>query len=203
MPKPKVVFVLGGPGAGKGTACTRLVEEGGWAHLSAGDCLRAERKREGSANGELINNYIAEGKIVPVAITIALLLAEMDRLGKEGTTQFLIDGFPRNLDNYDGWNSQAGASTDVLGCICMECPFEILTARIMNRAKEAAAAGEEVRKDDNMESLTKRFETYKTESMPIMEKYREQGLEYQVTADGGKEEVYAAFKAHIDTALRA
>lgn len=52
--KPKVVFVLGGPGAGKGTQCANIVKEFGWCHLSAGDLLRAERA-SGSADADLIN----------------------------------------------------------------------------------------------------------------------------------------------------
>ena len=51
----RVVFVLGGPGSGKGTMCARIVEKYGWVHLSAGDLLRAERKDPKSKNGELIN----------------------------------------------------------------------------------------------------------------------------------------------------
>ena len=48
MAKPNVVFVLGGPGAGKGTQCAKIVEQFGFVHLSAGDLLRAERKLAGS-----------------------------------------------------------------------------------------------------------------------------------------------------------
>ena len=48
MAKPNVVFVLGGPGAGKGTQCAKIVEQFGFVHLSAGDLLRAERKSPGS-----------------------------------------------------------------------------------------------------------------------------------------------------------
>jgi len=68
-PLPKetcVVFVLGGPGAGKGTQCALLCKEFGFVHLSAGDLLREERMRAGSPYGELINNYIKEGQIVPM-----------------------------------------------------------------------------------------------------------------------------------------
>lgn len=68
-PEFRVVFVLGGPGSGKGTMCARIVDKYGWVHLSAGDLLRAERKDPTSKNGELINDFIKEGKIVPVEIT--------------------------------------------------------------------------------------------------------------------------------------
>ena len=56
----RVVFVLGGPGVGKGTQCAKIVEQYGWVHLSAGDLLR-EEVNSGSPNGEMINGYIKEG----------------------------------------------------------------------------------------------------------------------------------------------
>jgi UMP-CMP kinase len=59
-----VIFVLGGPGVGKGTQCTNLVKDYGFVHLSAGDLLREEQNRDGSEFGELIRTYIKEGKIV-------------------------------------------------------------------------------------------------------------------------------------------
>lgn len=82
--KPIVIFILGGPGAGKGTQCDRIVSTFGFKHLSAGDLLREERcvclkferannRASGSADAVLIENYIKEGKIVPVKITVSLL----------------------------------------------------------------------------------------------------------------------------------
>jgi hypothetical protein len=60
-PKPQVVFVLGGPGAGKGTQCANIVREYGWVHLSAGDLLRAERE-SGSENAAMINRCCCGGE---------------------------------------------------------------------------------------------------------------------------------------------
>lgn len=100
--KPRVVFVLGGPGAGKGTQCAKLVDEFGFVHLSAGDLLRRERD-SGSEKAELIKSYIKEGQIVPVAITVGLIKSEMQTQMKDGKFVFVIDGFPRNYDNLTGW----------------------------------------------------------------------------------------------------
>ncbi len=69
----QVIFVLGGPGSGKGTQCQYLVEHYGFVHLSAGDLLRAEQDRPGSEFGELIKRCIKEGNIVPMEVTIVLL----------------------------------------------------------------------------------------------------------------------------------
>ena len=77
---PAVFFVLGGPGAGKGTQCAKIVEEFGYVHLSAGDLLREERK-SGSDQGDMIEEYITAGKIVPVEITIKLLMKAIDKSG--------------------------------------------------------------------------------------------------------------------------
>lgn len=65
--KDIVIFVLGGPGAGKGTQCANIARDYGYVHLSAGDCLREERN-SGSADADLINKHIAEGSIVPVPV---------------------------------------------------------------------------------------------------------------------------------------
>ncbi|CAG5076844.1 Similar to cmpk1: UMP-CMP kinase (Xenopus laevis) [Cotesia congregata] len=63
--KPEVIFVLGGPGAGKGTTCKDIVKKTGYVHLSAGDLLREEQNKPGSEFGELIKGHIVAGTIVP------------------------------------------------------------------------------------------------------------------------------------------
>ena len=89
--KTSVIYVLGGPGAGKGTQCANLVRDYGFKHLSAGDLLRAEQDREGSEFGEMIKTYIKQGDIVPMEVTVQLLEnAIRDVNGGEG--RFLIDG---------------------------------------------------------------------------------------------------------------
>ena len=55
----------------------------------------------GTETAALINEYIVEGKIVPAAITVRLLRNAMEASGKQ---KFLVDGFPRNLENLEVWN---------------------------------------------------------------------------------------------------
>lgn len=100
--KPEVVFILGGPGAGKGTLCNYIVENYGYKHLSAGDLLRDERINPHSKYGELIEGHMKNGTIVPVEITCSLLEKAMNQ-SKDQVHRFLIDGFPRNQNNVDGW----------------------------------------------------------------------------------------------------
>lgn len=92
-----VIFVLGGPGAGKGTQCANLVRDYGFEHLSAGDLLRKEQDRPDSQFGSMIKEYITNGEIVPMEVTVQLLEnAMMDCIkerekGAEGS-RFLVDG---------------------------------------------------------------------------------------------------------------
>ena len=89
--KTSVIFVLGGPGAGKGTQCANIVRDYGFTHLSAGDLLRAEQDREGSEFGDMIKEHIKAGTIVPMEVTVQLLEnAIKDKNDGEG--RFLIDG---------------------------------------------------------------------------------------------------------------
>lgn len=98
----KVVFVLGGPGSGKGTQSSLIQKKFRFKHLSAGELLREEKKRPSSEYGSTIEKIILEGKIVPSFITTSLLKAAIKESQKE-YQYFLIDGFPRNKENLLKW----------------------------------------------------------------------------------------------------
>ena len=76
---------------GKGTQCARIVDSFGFVHLSAGDLLRDEQKK-GGETGTMIKRLIAEGAIVPVAVTLGLLKQAMQESMANGLFKFLIDG---------------------------------------------------------------------------------------------------------------
>ena len=187
--KPVVFFVLGGPGAGKGTQCAKIVEHFGYKHLSAGDLLRAERSREGSEVGELIQSYIKEGKIVPVEITIGLIVKAIK---ESGGKRFLIDGFPRNTNNLSGWQEVAGDELKLAGVLCYEVSEDILEQRLLKRGETSGRA------DDNIESIKKRFVTFKTESMPVVEYYAHKGLCTKLDGSKTVDEVWALTKDFIE-----
>mmetsp|Transcript_9348 Transcript_9348/g.13853 ORF Transcript_9348/g.13853 Transcript_9348/m.13853 type:complete len:267 (-) Transcript_9348:207-1007(-) len=188
-PKYQVVFVLGGPGAGKGTQCEKLVTEfqGAWGHLSAGDLLRAERK-SGSSLATLINDCISAGKIVPSEITATLLQNAMDAACKnQGTTKFLIDGFPRSQGNVTAWEEKLGQTgiAKVEFVLFLDCPEDIMTSRLLERGLTSG------RNDDNLEVIRKRFATFRDESMPIVAAYENENKVRHVVADRSIDAVYA------------
>ncbi|XP_065175837.1 UMP-CMP kinase-like [Sycon ciliatum] len=179
--RPSVVFVLGGPGAGKGTQCSRIVQEFGYVHLSAGDLLRSERA-SGSADGDLIEGHIQAGSIVPVEITVRLLEKAMI---KSGGDKFLVDGFPRNEDNLKGWEDHMGEKANVNFCLFFECPEDLCVERAMSRGQSSG------RSDDNPEVFQKRYQTYLKSTMPIVNKFQTRDQLKTVSGVPGPDKVYA------------
>ncbi|SNX86264.1 related to URA6 - uridine-monophosphate kinase [Melanopsichium pennsylvanicum] len=187
-----VVFVLGGPGAGKGTQCARLVQEYGFVHLSAGDLLRAEQQRPGSQYGQMIAEYIKEGQIVPMEVTVALLSnAIADSLKKSGSSQgrFLVDGFPRKMDQAIKFDESVCQSQFVL---FLQCSEDVMLQRLLERGKTSGRA------DDNIESIKKRFQTFVETSMPVVDYYRKQDRVVEVDSIKSVDEVYAEIKTAMD-----
>eukprot|EP01128_Nolandella_sp_AFSM9_P009675 TRINITY_DN6313_c0_g1_i1.p1 TRINITY_DN6313_c0_g1~~TRINITY_DN6313_c0_g1_i1.p1 ORF type:complete len:199 (-),score=47.34 TRINITY_DN6313_c0_g1_i1:79-675(-) len=171
---PIVVFVLGGPGAGKSTQCRLLVESFGFVHLSAGDLLRAEKADANSKHGELIKKMIAQGEIVPSHITVSLLKNAMDA---SPANKFLIDGFPRNFENNDAWVADMG-HVKVPYLLYFDCPESVMESRLLARGGD--------RIDDNIESIRLRFRTFVEQTNPVVARYREtEGVEV-VTIDANK-----------------
>lgn len=187
---PEVVFVLGAPGAGKGTQCSFISREYGFVHLSAGDLLREERQRPGSEFGEMIEQKIRNGEIVPVEVTCSLIHKAMK---SSGQTRFLIDGFPRNKDNLDGWERVMSDKAKLLFVLFFECSQDICTERCLGRG--AAGSG---RSDDNLESLKKRFNTYLNDTLPIIQHYDQKGLVKRINAEVNPNEVFEDVKVVFD-----
>ncbi|KAK4057165.1 bifunctional uridylate/adenylate kinase [Microbotryomycetes sp. JL221] len=178
-----VIFVLGGPGAGKGTQCAQLVKDYGFVHLSAGDLLRAEQQREGSSYGALIKEYITEGKIVPMEVTIALLRNAMQDAIESGKgNKFLIDGFPRKMDQAVKFDESVCPSSLVLFLVC---PENILLERLLERGKTSG------RDDDNADSIKKRFRTFIETSMPVVDYYKQMGKVVDIDSSKSISDVYA------------
>lgn len=177
-----VVFVLGGPGSGKGTQCSKLVKDYHFVHLSAGDLLRAEQNTPGSKVGELIAHYIKEGLIVPQEITIDLLKKAIEKNYESGARNFLVDGFPRKMDQALSFENKVSKGKLVL---YFECPEEVMLQRLLARGKTSGRA------DDNLESIRKRFKTFVETSLPVVEYFDDQGKVIKINCNEPVDQVYA------------
>jgi len=200
--KVTVIFVLGGPGAGKGTQCSLLVEKYEFCHLSAGDLLRAEQDRPDSQYGELIRTCIREGKIVPSEVTIKLLenamrAAVQSKSGSgpgwvDGKGRFLIDGFPRKMDQAISFEEDVCLSSLVLFFTTDE---ETMLKRLLIRSETSG------REDDNVESIKKRFVTYKETTMPVIQHYEKLGKVAEIDSSPAVDEVHTAAVAAVEKVL--
>ena len=184
-PQPNVVFVLGGPGAGKGTMCELAESQLGWTHLSMGELLRAARQAEGPT-AAAIEKFIAAGTLVPNEITVTLLSNAMEEVTrKTGKTNFLLDGFPRSLDNLSGWYEIFGKESELPKMLYFECPYAVLEQRILGRAKYTG------RVDDNAQSLKLRFDTFKAETLPTIEYFKSKGKCVEIDTSQDRTTVYS------------
>ncbi|KAJ3013559.1 UNVERIFIED_CONTAM: hypothetical protein HDU68_000633 [Siphonaria sp. JEL0065] len=188
---PNIIFVLGhvylilGPGSGKGTQCERLAKEFNFTHLSTGDLLRDELKR-GSDIGKKCGDLMKEGKIVPMAIILGLLKSAISE--NMDTPGFLIDGFPRAMDQALEFESTIGKCRTVL---CFNCPLKVLEARLLERGKTSGRA------DDNIDTIKKRFKTFEEQSMPVIEYFKKDGRAILVDSTAPIDKVYQTTRQQV------
>lgn len=190
-PPATIVFVLGGPGTGKGTMCELAELQLGWTHLSTGVLLRDEIEA-GGANAKVIEQSLADGQLVANEIVLKLLQQAIENtIRTTGKTNFLLDGFPRSLGNLDGWYDLFGRETELPKMLYLDCPYEVLEKRIMGRSKYTG------RNDDNLESMKLRFDTFRQETLPTVELFRSKDkcIEIDTSLDRGS--VYNKFAEQL------
>mmetsp|Transcript_36510 Transcript_36510/g.77670 ORF Transcript_36510/g.77670 Transcript_36510/m.77670 type:complete len:328 (-) Transcript_36510:40-1023(-) len=182
--KPGVVFLIGGPGSGKGTQCERIASDLGYHHLSAGELLRAERKVEGSKYKEIIDKAIVDGKTVPSEVIAGLLEKAMRNSGWE-KSRFVIDGYPRSQEQLKGWEDTLSSKVNLMFCLSLTVSREEMKRRLLGRAATSGRA------DDNEVTIEKRFVTFNEETGPLLKHFDEQGKLREIDGDRSPEDVWA------------
>ncbi|OIT26247.1 PREDICTED: UMP-CMP kinase 3-like [Nicotiana attenuata] len=179
--KVKIVFVIGGPGCGKGTQCKRIAQLFGYTHLSVGELLRQEIN-SGSETGSMIQKIMKEGKLVPSDVTVRLLQQAMQGMDSD---KFLIDGFPRNEENVKTFENLTKMEPEFV--LYLDCPQDEMEGRLLSR--------NEGREDDNIETIRKRFKVFLESTLPAVEYYESKGKVKKVDAGKSVDEVFESIKS--------
>ena len=130
--KTKRLLIMGPPGAGKGTQAANIVEAYGVCHISTGDMFRSAIKN-GTAMGKLAQSYMEKGELVPDSVTVGIVKERLalDDCKNQG---FLLDGFPRNLDQAHALDTiLAELNYNLDAVIDVSVENEILINRIIGR----------------------------------------------------------------------
>ena len=184
-----MVFVLGGPGSGKGTQCAKIAERYDCAHISAGDVLR-EEVRNGTDLGKECDALMKEGKLVPLETTLALLQSAMLKSPKK---TFLIDGFPRAMEQATRFEEEIQPCTAVL---YFECSEEVMVKRLAERGKTSGRA------DDNEETIRKRLVTFREMSEPVAKFYEAQSKCVRLSGEEPPEIIFERVQSFLDKYLK-
>ena len=195
------LILLGPPGAGKGTQAQRLVEKLGIPQLSTGDMLRAA-VAAGTPVGLKAKAVMESGALVSDEIVVGIINDRIDE--PDAKNGFILDGFPRTL-------AQARALDEMLAAkgLKLDAAIELtvdhdkLVERIVNRAEQAKAASQPVRRDDDPEVFKSRLAAYERDTAAVTPFYRERGLLHQVEGMTSIDKVARAIDAVLSEVAAA
>ncbi|MBY6364582.1 adenylate kinase [Rhodococcoides corynebacterioides] len=173
------LVLLGPPGAGKGTQATLLSEKLGIPHVSTGDLFRANIGQQ-TPLGIEAKKYLDAGDLVPSTLTVDMV---RDRLAEpDATGGFILDGFPRSVDQADSLGSileDMGTRLDAVVSFVID--EDVVVERMLARGRE----------DDKEDVIRNRMKVYRDETAPLLEYYKDHGRLVTVDAVGEVDDVNA------------
>ncbi|MCJ1248014.1 hypothetical protein MMC30_005229 [Trapelia coarctata] len=183
-PAPKIVFIIGPPGAGKGTLSGLLVAQYPHIfHLSVGDymrsCLLSGAFGTSQASAAL---HLESGALLPTEIILPLLKGKIEGEMGKGWRYFLVDGFPRNIAQAGVFEREIAKPLLVINLYCpyTTARIQLLTRHIPNRAAT-----------DTEEIFSRRYREYTNHNPGIVYNYSQNQLKLvNVDSNGPKGVVF-------------
>jgi len=187
------LILLGMPGAGKGTQAEFIQKDFGLANISTGAMMR-EVSRSESELASRVQSFLSSGTLVPNEIIVEMLVERIQQ--DDCSNGFLLDGFPRNLEQGKALDN-ANISIDLVLYLSIE-EAEIISRMSGRRVHLASGrsyhivhnppkkegfddiTGEALiqREDDNPEVIKKRLSVYYNETEPLLEFYKNKNLKF-------------------------
>uniref|UniRef100_A0A8C6RZ74 Predicted gene, 17949 n=1 Tax=Nannospalax galili TaxID=1026970 RepID=A0A8C6RZ74_NANGA len=130
---PLIIFVVGGPGCGKGTRCRNMATKYGFCHVGLGQLLWQEAQRS-TQRGWQIRDIMRQGLLVPTDLILDMVSNNL--LSCPETRGFLIDGFPRELEQAKEFEQIVGRAPNMV--IVFDCSMETVVWRVEHCDLETA-----------------------------------------------------------------
>jgi adenylate kinase len=187
----KNIVIFGAPGSGKGTQSDLMIEHYGFGHISTGDVLREEIKK-GTELGKTAQSYIDKGNLIPDELMVSILANVYDSYGR-GHKGVIFDGFPRTIPQAEALKQMLDERGDrVAAMIELDVPEDELMKRLILRGQQSGRA------DDNEETIKKRLVVYHSQTQPLIEWYKQEGLHHHINGLGTLERIFEDIKKVID-----
>ena len=188
----KNIVIFGAPGSGKGTQSDKLIEKYGLEHISTGDVLRSEIKR-GTDLGKTAQGFIDQGQLIPDELMVSILASVYDSFGR-GHKGVIFDGFPRTIPQAEALKAMLDERGDkIAAMIELDVPEDELMKRLILRGQQSGRA------DDNEETIKKRLVVYHSQTQPLIEWYKNEGLHHHINGLGDLERIFADICAVVDS----
>lgn len=187
----KNIVIFGAPGSGKGTQSDLMIEHYGLGHISTGDVLRAEIKK-GTELGKTAQGFIDNGQLIPDELMVSILANVYDSFGR-GHKGVIFDGFPRTIPQAEALKKMLDERGDkVAAMIELDVPEDELMTRLIKRGQQSGRA------DDNEETIKKRLVVYHSQTQPLIEWYKKEGLHHHINGLGTLERIFGDIQQVID-----
>ncbi len=189
------IVLFGPPGAGKGTQSATLTEKYNLVHLSTGDIFRYNIKNE-TELGATAKTFIDKGELVPDAITIGMLKAEMDKYISTANG-FIFDGFPRTIPQAEALDKMLEENNQEINVmVALDVPEQELVNRLLLRGKDSG------RTDDTDESIIRnRIDVYNEQTAVAANYYDKQNKFHKINGVGEISEIFGRINEVVEKYL--